>query len=285
MNRFDYYEPGSVEEACGLLAGFGREAKVLAGGTDLIPRMRQGVFAPKQVINIKKIAELRFMKEENGRLSIGTLTRLSEIAASPLVEGRFPIFAQAARSIGSVQVRNLATLGGNLCNAAPSADTAPGLLALDATVRIAGLLKRREIPLENFFLGPGQVDLKKDELLTEIMIPFAPAHAKQVYVKHSMRRAMDIAIEGVAVLLSFDETTGVCKKARIAFGAVAPTPVRAKKTEAAVLGKTLKEVSFASIGERAAQEIAPISDVRGSAGYRTEMISCLTIRAIRSLTS
>jgi CO/xanthine dehydrogenase FAD-binding subunit len=284
MHRFDYYEPKTVEEACRLLFEFGSDASILAGGTDLIPKMKNGFMRPKYIVNIKKIPGLDFVKVGGETmLSIGALTLISELAIHPLLLERFPVITTAARSIGSLQVRNLATLGGNLCNAAPSADMAPGLLVMDSLVKVTGPSGDREMPLEDFFIGPGRVNLGKGEMLTEIHVPFPPANTKQLYLKHSVRRAMDIAIVGVAVSLSFEEETGVCRKARITLGAVASTPVRAKRTEEIILGKRLSGIPLSAVGDMVSQEVAPITDVRGSAGYRSEMVSKLTIKAIQSL--
>ena len=284
MHRFEYYEPKTVEEACRLLFEFGSDASILAGGTDLIPKMKNGFMMPKYIVNIKKIPGLDFVKVDGETvLSIGALTLISELAIHPLLLERFPVITTAARSIGSLQVRNLATLGGNLCNAAPSADMAPGLLVMDSLVKVTGPSGDREMPLEEFFIGPGRVNLGKGEMLTEIHVPFPPANTKQLYLKHSVRRAMDIAIVGVAVSLSFEEETGVCRKARITLGAVAPTPVRAKRTEEILLGKRLREIPLTRVGDMVSQEVAPITDVRGSAGYRSEMVSKLTLKAIQSL--
>lgn len=284
MHRFDYYEPKTVEEACKLLFEFGSDASVLAGGTDLIPKMKNGFIRPKCIVNIKKIPDLGCVKGDGERaLSIGALTLISELATHPLLLERFPVITTAARSIGSLQVRNLATLGGNLCNAAPSADMAPGLLVMDALVKVTGPSGDREMPLEEFFIEPGRVNLGRGELVAEVHVPLPPANTKQLYLKHSVRRAMDIAIVGVAVSLSFEEETGVCSKARITLGAVAPTPVRAKRTEEILLGKRLREIPLTRVGDMVSQEVAPITDVRGSACYRSEMVSKLTIKAIQSL--
>lgn len=286
MYRFCYYEPKTIEEACSLLSQFGEDAKVLVGGTDLLPRMRRGLMAPSHIVNIKKIPGLDSITEEpESGLRIGALVTLAELAGNPVIRDKFPMIRTAANSIGSLQVRNLATLGGNLCNAAPSADMAPPLLAMESTVKIAGLKGQREISVEDFFVGPGEVKLEQGELLTEIHIPFPPLHAKQIYVKHSVRRSMDIALVGVAVCLCLDEKSGVCREARIALGAVAPTPIRAKVAEKMILGKALKEIPLSSIGEMVSSEASPISDVRGSAHYRSEMVSSITIRALKSLQS
>jgi CO/xanthine dehydrogenase FAD-binding subunit len=284
MHRFDYYEPRTVEEASRLLFEFGSDVSILAGGTDLIPKMKNGLMMPNHIVNIKKIPDLDFIKGEGGTLlRVGALTLISELAIHPLLSERFPVITTAARSIGSLQVRNLATLGGNLCNGAPSADMAPGLLVMDSWVKVIGPSGDREMPLEEFFIGPGRINLRKGELLTEICVPFPPANTKQLYLKHTVRRAMDIAIVGVAVSLSFEEKTEVCRKARIALGAVAPTPVRAKRTEEIILGKKLSGIPLSTVGDMVSQEVAPITDVRGSAGYRSEIVSKLTIKAIRSL--
>jgi len=284
MNRFDYYEPKTIKEACKLCFNLGNKASLLAGGTDLIPKLKQKLIKPKAVVNLKKIKGLDFVKPYGkSGLSLGTLTHIADIAVHPLLQKRFPVLCVAARTIGSTQVRNLATLGGNLCNASPSADMVPGLLVLDAKVKVAGPSGNREIPLEELFAGPGKMNLAKGEILTEVRIPFPSAHTRQIYLKHSIRRAMDIALVGVAVALSFDNRTKVCSKARVAFGAVAPTPVRAKKTEGKLVGKKIEEFSLESVGETAAEEVAPISDVRGSAHYRREMIKELTMEAIRRL--
>jgi carbon-monoxide dehydrogenase medium subunit len=286
MRRFGYYEPKTIKEACNLLFQLREDAIALAGGTDLLPRMRRGLIAPNHIVNIKKIRGLNSIIEEgeNG-LRIGALITLSELAGNPVIRDQFPMIRTAANSIGSLQVRNLATLGGNLCNAAPSADMAPALLVMESTVKIAGLKGQREIPLEDFFVGPGEVNLERGEMLTEIHLPFPPPHAKQIYVKHSVRRSMDIALVGVAVYLCLHKKTGLCREVRIALGAVAPTPIRAKGTEKMILGKALKEIPLTSIGEMVSSEASPISDVRGSARYRSDMVSSLTIRALKSLQS
>jgi carbon-monoxide dehydrogenase medium subunit len=286
MRRFGYYEPKTIKEACNLLFQLREDAIALAGGTDLLPRMRRGLIAPNHIVNIKKIRGLNSIIEEgeNG-LRIGALITLSELAGNPVIRDQFPMIRTAANSIGSLQVRNLATLGGNLCNAAPSADMAPALLVMESTVKIAGLKGQREIPLEDFFVGPGEVNLERGEMLTEIHLPLPPPHAKQIYVKHSVRRSMDIALVGVAVYLCLHKKTGLCREVRIALGAVAPTPIRAKGTEKMILGKALKEIPLTSIGEMVSSEASPISDVRGSARYRSDMVSSLTIRALKSLQS
>jgi carbon-monoxide dehydrogenase medium subunit len=283
MKQFSYHEPKTIKEACSLLSQYSDQARVLAGGTDLIPKMKNGLVVPEHVVNIKKIPGLESIEGRKKGLRIGALAPISELTHNSLIRSKFPILGTAAASIGSFQVRNLATLGGNLCNAAPSADMPPGLLVLDSTVKIAGGEGHREIPLEKFFLGPGKVALGLGEILTEIYVPFITSNAKQIYLKHTVRRAMDITVVGVAICLSVEGKTGYCEQARIALGAVAPTPIRAKKTEQMILGRKLEDINITSIREVVRMEVDPISDVRGSADYRSEIVSTLTARAFKSL--
>lgn len=284
MRRFEYFEPRSVEEACRILSTSDGKVMILAGGTDLVPKMKTGVLRPDAIVNIKRISGLDSIKEDgDGGIIIGALTTISKLADDPLSARRFGSLSTAAQSIGSYQVRNLATVGGNLCNAAPSADMAPPLIAMDSKMTIATPSGFREMDLQEFFTGPGKVNLRKGELLTEIRAPFPPGDTRQIYLKHSLRKAMDIAMVGVAVSLSFEEKTGVCQKARVVLGAVAPTPVRARGTEEILVGKTLKEFPFKRVSDQVREEAAPISDIRASLSYRSEMVSVLTVRAIRRL--
>lgn len=285
MKQFQYHEPETIEEACALLSEMGNRAKILAGGTDLIVQMKKGAITPEHVVNIKKITTLDSIEENGEGYRLGALARLAEIADHPGLREKLPMICSSARSIGSCQVRNLATLGGNLCNGAPSADMAPGLLVLDASVTISGPSRKRSMPVEEFFLGPGAVNLEEGELLTEIFIPFPPEGTRQAYIKHGPRRAMDIAVVGVAVTLSLEKTSGRCHKVRVALGAVAPTPVRAKKTEELIVGKKINEIPLDLIAETVRREVIPISDVRASESYRLEMVSTLTVRAINMLTN
>jgi CO/xanthine dehydrogenase FAD-binding subunit len=284
MKQFSYHEPKTVSEACSLLSQFGHEARVLAGGTDLIVKMKQGVSAPKHLVNLKKIDDLGFIRGNEEGYHIGALARISDIAEHEGLQGRVPMLCSAARSLGSAQVRNIATLGGNLCNASPAADMAPGLLALDAVVNIVGPTGDRVMPLEAFYQGPGEIALGGGEILTRVFVPYPPEGTRQIYIKHGPRRAMDIAIVGVAVALLFDSPTDPCKMARIALGAVAPTPVRAKKTEKIIEGRKMQTMPLKFVSETLRQEIAPLSDVRASKRYRTEMVGVLTLRAIDYLT-
>lgn len=281
--KFEYIRARTLEEALQLLADCGPEARVLAGGTDLLPEMRSGKLAPRYLIDISRLAELQGIRatEEEGEegLIIGALTTVREVETSPLLVGGYRVLAQAAGTLGSVQVRNRATIGGNLCHAAPSADTAPALLVLDAQAEIAGPEGRERIPLEQFFLGPGQTILGPGQLLVNLYLPRPAAGTAGVYIKHSLRRAMDLAFVGVAALLSVSD--GHLQKVRIALGAVAPTPMRARQAEEVLLARgDLSPATIAEAARVAAEEARPIDDIRSTAWYRRRMVEVETRRAL-----
>lgn len=278
MKAFEYLRPGSFAEASRLLVEHGTQAKVLAGGTDLIVRMRDHVISPRYVVDIKGIPGGDSIVANAGGVVIGFAATLNSIASSPLIRENYPILAEAAHSVGSCQVRNRATLAGNLCNASPAADTAPALLVLGATVLVTGPKGDREIPIGEFFTGPGRTVLEPGEIVKAISIPDL-GESRGCYIKHSRRKAVDLATVGVAVLaVGKPGNTNV----RIALGAVAPTPIRATKAEA-ILGETLSEGAIDRAAAAAAEAASPITDLRGTKEYRTEMIGVLTRRALRSV--
>jgi carbon-monoxide dehydrogenase medium subunit len=283
MKQFQHHQPKTIQDVCLLLSKYGKKASILAGGTDLIVQMKKGSLAPEHVINIKKVGSLGSIREDAQGFTLGALATMADIASHPGLHHTLPIIAESARSIGSSQIRNIATLGGNLCNASPAADMSPSLLVLEATVKIAGLQGSRTLPLADFFTGPGAVDLTDEEMLAEVIVPFPPENTKMNYYKLGPRKAMDCAVVSVAVTLSINELTGKCKKARIALGAVAPTAVRLKEAEKLIEGKVIKEIPPPQIAEAVRQGITPITDVRGSKEYRYETAGILTIRAIHSL--
>ncbi len=283
LPEFSYLEPQTVDQALAVLMENGQDARVLAGGTDLLVAIKHGAPAPKYVVNIKKTSPaLSYIRYDEQELvvRIGATTLLHDIETSTLIREQFPILAQAAHSVGSYQVRNRATIGGNICRASPSADNAPGLIALGAQARIAGTGGDRSISLEEFFVGPGKTVLQPNELLREIQVPLCGANAFALYVKHSVRRAMDLATVGVAVALRFQHGSNVVSQARIVLGAVAPRPIRAYRAETLLVDRELDDGLLAEVGELASQEASPISDVRASAVYRQEMIKVITRRAL-----
>ena len=281
MISFDYFAPQSLGDATALLRRYGTKAKLLAGGTDLFLRMERRVVEPGVVVDLKKVRALQGIKASAEGLTIRAGTLMDEIVSSPLVQRRYRIIAEAAAAVGSIQTRNRATLGGNLCNASPAADTAPPLIALAARARIAGSRREREVPLEEFFLAPGKTCLQANELLKEIFIP-SPGGKAGASFQRCTRTAMDIALVNCAVFLTLTPKGGVIGEIRIALGAVAPTPVRARPAEDLLRGKNPDKDAVEEAAALAAASASPIDDVRSSASYRREMVRVLTRRAIEA---
>ena len=284
MRKFEYLAPHGLQEAIDLLRQRGDGGRPLAGGTDLVPQMKDGGAKfplPSYVVSLRLVPELKGIEfSESQGLRIGAGVTMAELAESPVIRERFPIIAEGAGLVGSIQTMNMATVGGNLCNAAPSADTAPPLLTCEAQAVIAGPAGRRTLPLEEFFLGPGRTALAADELLVELRMATPPPRTGGIYIRHTPRKQMDIAVVGVGVLLTLVAGDRI-QRARIALGAVAPTPVRAKQAEAVLEGKEASEELFARAAEAAAGECKPISDVRGSAEFRRHLVRVMTERCLR----
>jgi CO/xanthine dehydrogenase FAD-binding subunit len=274
--------PKTLGEALSFLKKYSGAAKAIAGGTDLIPKMKRREIVPKYLIDLKGVADLNFInyEVENG-LRIGSLTTLNEIRDSSAIKEHCPILVETVSQMASVQVRNMATMAGNLCNAVPSADTAPPLIALGATLKLSGPEGERTVLVEEFFNGPGETALEPLELLAEIQIPPARPGEAGTYLKHTLRAEMDLALVGVAAYLALNSKKDICEEIRIAMGAVAPTPVRAKKAEEALRGKPISDTLIETAGSLASEESSPIDDIRGSAEYRKEMVRVLTKRAIK----
>jgi len=219
--------------------------------------------------------------DDEGTLSIGALATIRALEISAQVNERHPVISQAAGQLGSVAIRNVGTVGGNLCHASPAADTAPALIALGARAKIAGPAGIRTTALENFFTGPGRTILERGEILTEIQVPAIAPDTKGVYFKHAIRGASDLAIVGVAVVANFDG--GRCRSLRVALGAVAPTPIRATGAERLLEGREPDQALIEVAARAAADESRPITDIRGSAEYRREMVQVFVRTAIKSL--
>lgn len=278
--KFEYLEARTVEEACSLLSQYKDKAKLIAGGTDLLVSMRRGKITPLYVINAKTIRNLDYIHYDGDGLRIGALVTLSEIESSPLIRERFPIIADSAHQIGTPQVRNVGTIGGNLCNAAPSADMAPPLIGLGAKAKLKGPKGERAIALAQFFTGPGESRLQIGEMLIEIQVPNPAPHTQGIYLKLPARTAIDIAVVGVAAVVTLDSKNVKIVDAKIVLGAVAPTPMRARQAEDIIKGKTISDELIERAAQVAANEAKPISDVRGSASYRKEIIRVLSNQAI-----
>jgi carbon-monoxide dehydrogenase medium subunit len=278
---FEIFQPASLLEASAIVKEKGPGGRFLAGGTDLVIAVKEKGLIPGYVVDLKRIPGLAGIREESdGSVTIGALTTMREVETSPVVLKKYPFLAQSAAEVGSVQIQNRATIGGNMANATPSADVAPALLVLDAKAKIAGLNGERTIELEQLFRSPGQTVMSPEEILTAIIIPPVSPALVGEYIKFSPREMMDLAYVGVAVALVLNGNGKRCEKARIALGAVSPTPMRARRAEALLEQQILTEDLAQKAGAQAAAESKPISDVRSSADYRREMVRVNTTRAL-----
>ncbi len=279
MRRFDLVLPGSVEECVRALVERGPEAKVVAGGTDLLPQLKNGLVRTRAVIDLSGVPPLGKLGHANGAgLRVGAAVTARTLERDPGVTRDYTALAESAALVGSVQIRNLATLGGNLCNAAPSADMAPPLLALEAEAIIAGPRGTRRVPFASFFTGVRRTVLTADELLVEIVVPAPGPGSGGSYRRHTPRRELDIAVVGVASQLTL--ANGVCTKARIALAAVAPTPVRAMGAERLLEGHPVTPDLIERAARAAVEAARPISDQRGSADFRRHLVQVLTRRTL-----
>jgi xanthine dehydrogenase FAD-binding subunit len=283
LKRFDYFAPESLDGAIAILRERGDGGRLLAGGTDLLVQMKEAGVHPPYVVSLRRLRELRGITfDEQQGLRIGAMTTMAEVADNPIVRKRYPVLVDGASIVGSVQTRNMATIGGNICNAAPSADTAPPLLVLGSQVEIAGSGGRRQVPVEGFFAGPGRTILGRNEILIGLAIPTPAPRSGGLYERHTPRAEMDIAVVGVAALVTLEPDRDLIREVRIALGAVAPTPLRAPETEAFLAGQPPSEDVFERGAELAAEASRPISDVRGSAAFRRHLVRVMTARCLRA---
>ena len=265
MKEVKYFAPGSLEEALKLLAEYGEKVTILAGGTDLVPKMNTYKLKPDILLYLGGLG-LDYIREDGERLVIGAATSTSKLIASPLVARRANTLSEAARQLGSVAIRTTATIGGNLANGSPAADLAPPLLAMDAELVLVSAGGRRTVPVNQFFTGPGLTVLEAGELIEEVSI--SPFKGKVAFVKLGRRKTMTLAVVSSAARIETAPGTGVCKDARIAVGAMAPTPVRCTKAEEVLKGKVLESGLLSACAAQAVDECDPIEDGRASAWYR-----------------
>ncbi|KUO74502.1 MAG: hypothetical protein APF81_01875 [Desulfosporosinus sp. BRH_c37] len=280
MSDINYWEPGNLIDAVSLLANMGDQVRALAGGTDLLVKMKKGPINWKGIVNLKGLTELKGFVFEGETITIGALTQISSLIENSLLGLHFPVLVDAARSLGTPQVRNLATIGGNLCNASPAADVALVLLMYEARLLITGPSGSRKVPVHEFYVGSGQTVLQLGEILTAIEIDLPPLNSKGVFYKHGKRKSHEIALVNVAVLLTPQPGTKQISRARIAVGAVASTQLRIKEAE-----DSLREViatlgAFEKAAELTKEAVNPIDDVRSTASYRKQMVGVLTRRAL-----
>ena len=275
----DYFEPKTVGEAVSLLAKYGAEAKIIAGGTDMLVDMKYKE-EPGCLINIKKIPGLSSIQENGGSLRIGALTTIRDVETNALVRDKLTVLWESSHQFASLQIRNTATIGGNICRASPSGETLAPLLVLEAKGKCVSADGEKTEPFSSLFQGPGKTSLGSKGLLTAIDVPYPAAGSKSVYLKHAVRGAMDIAMVGVAVLVTPDATKSNVQDVRIGLGAVAPTPIRATKTEALLRGKPLSTALIKEAAAMAATESSPIDDQRSSAENRRWIVDALTRRGL-----
>ena len=275
---FEYLRPKTLPEAIGLLQQYGDDAKILSGGQSLIPMMKLRLARPGYLVDINRITGLSHIKEEGGYLKIGGLTREAELEASPLVRAKYPIIIDTAHVIADPQVRNLATVGGNLAHGDPANDHPATMVALGAQVVATGPKGERVIPIEDFFLTLFSTALQHDEILTEIRIPIPPARSGGAYLKLE-RKVGDFATAAVAVQFTLDDK-GACQKVGIGLTNVGPTPVKARKAEDFLRGKKLDEANIAQAAQLAADEADPSADLRGPVEYKKGLVKELAKRAL-----
>ena len=283
--HFEYLSPQTLKEALSLYIKYKDETKLIAGGTDLLVSMKNRDLAPAYLISLKDIPNLDFIQYEENGLKIGALTRISEIEKSATVKEKFPILHDAASQFGSTQIRNMATVIGNLCSSVPSADMAPPLMALDAKVKLVSLSGERVVMLEDFFSGPGENVLQSNEILTEIQIPNPGPYTLGTYLKMMARAAVSIALAGVAVLITMNAGRTRIVDAKIVLGAVSPVPIRATEAEQILKGKLVDDKLIEEASQAAGEASSPVSDIRCSALYREQAVRVLVKRAIRKLLS
>lgn len=281
MRPFEYVAPQTLREAYRVLAQGNGSVRPLAGGTDLIDQLRVGRKTAAVVMDIKKVPELQQLDWSPRRgLRIGAAVPCEGVYNDPTVQQKYPAIADGARLVGSWQIQHRAGLGGNICNAAPSADTVPPLLVYGAQAVIGGPRGRRQVLLERFFVGPGRSVLESDEILLGVVVPPPPPRSFSYYLRFTPREEMDIAVAGVGTLIAVAGREKRCSLARMALAAVAPTPVRAREAEDFLKGKPLSDENIREAGELAVRAAKPISDVRGSAAYRIELVKVLTRRTL-----
>ena len=307
MKKFDYLRPQTLEEALSLLNQHGKKAKLIAGGTDVIVLIKQKAMMPEVLISLRGIPGLDQIRYD-GALKIGAMVTHRGIEKSEVIRKEFSALTDAADVLGSIQIRNIATIGGNICTAAPSADTATPLLVLGTQAKIKSLSEEKMVPIEGFFTGPGETILKKGEMVTELVVPKPLPNTGSAYWKLQRRLALDLPILGVSVLLSLDKGTVscsdmlcttspissilhtmekdelTCKEIRIALGVAAPTPIRALKAENLMRGKKISDELLEEVANTASAEAQPRDSIRGEAWYRKDLVRVLVKRmAMKSI--
>jgi carbon-monoxide dehydrogenase medium subunit len=278
IKDFEYFAPKTLKEALTLLDKYRDECKIIAGGQSLLILMRQRLVTPEYLIDIKGISELDYITSDAKEgLKIGALATHRAIEKSPAMKNGFSVLGEMERRLASVQTRNWGTIGGNICHGDPAGDPVPVLIALKSTLKMASLKDERTMPVEDFTLDYFETALEPNELLTEIQVPLPLSHTGAAYTKFNIIES-DVATVGVAVSLTLGSGSGVCEDVRIALGALAPTPMRAKKAEGVLHGNKITDNLLREAGVVASTEAEPISDIAASAEYRRELVRVLVAR-------
>ena len=281
LPAFSYLAPGTLAEALELLSQQARGAYPLAGGTDLVVRMKRGEIAPLVVVNLKRIPGLSGIVHENGSgVRIGALASIADIECSPLIRSRHPLLSEAAAVLGAPSIRNLATLGGNIARASPASDMAPSLIVLKARIRIAGPRGNRDLDPESFFSGPGATAMQPGEIITSFFVPHAAARSGAAYLKFGRSGGMDCALASVAVAITLGKTDTRVEDVAVAIGACSAVPMRARTAEEIIRSGSLSERHIQEAGSAAAAEASPISDLRARESYRRQLVKVLFSRAL-----
>jgi CO/xanthine dehydrogenase FAD-binding subunit len=287
IRPFEYHAAKDLRDALEKMEEWGPQAKILAGGTDLVPALKKKKIQPSCVISLHKLRELDYVHEADSQIRIGAMAKHGDLATNPILEKNCPILCEAVSVIGSWQIRNVATIGGNLCTASPAGDSAGPLLVLDARAVIAGLHGEEEIPLASFFKGPGETVLQPNQLLKEIVIDLPKARSAGCYLKLMRKKAVDLSLVGVAFQAELDESETRLARVAIGLGGVAPTPIRAREAEQALVGLTHEEAmkKAPEAARNAVEATRPISDVRASASYRRAVVGVYVQRAVEEVSA
>ncbi len=278
MNAMRYEAPGSIDEAVALLAAANGGARVLAGGTDLLVQLRAGLISPELIVDVKRIPETRTITSEDGGFRIGAAVSGAELGDHPDVRQAWPGVVEAMELIGSTQIQGRASLGGNLCNASPAADSVPAMIAAGMVCTIAGPDGRREAAVADVATGPGETSLGRGELIVDFHLPARPARTGDAYLRFIPRTEMDIAVVGAGICLSLDGD-GVCAAARVVLGAVAPRALLVEEAAAALIGSRVDDAALARLDAAAQAACRPIDDKRGTVEYRTKVVGVMARRA------
>jgi len=276
-----YIIPENLSEALEALEKYSDGAKLISGGTDLLIQIRDGKTKPKYLIDLANLRELNYITTKDNSIKIGALATHNDVATSGLIVEKAPLLVEACSSIGAPQVRNMGTPVGNIMNASPAADSTIALLALDAEAKIVNKGNERIQKIESIFAGPGKTNLKPNEMVTELQFKELGANQGGGFIKLGKRRSLAISIINAAVVIKVDKEKKIFTDARIAIGAVAPTPLRVKGAEAMLVGHSINDETIENAASKAKKEVAPIDDIRGSASYRSEMAYMLVRQAIK----